>query len=445
MNLVDGRVLDTKACDAVLDTLEARILATLQGERLDPERVVAACGRLVSTLDETFFLHALADLGIDADLGRGYLDDARFMFGESYLRERLRKELGDDHARATTAVPFGATHPVTERLEPLGVLLHVAAGNADGLPAFSVLEGLLTGNLNILKLPAAEGGISIRLLQELIRIEPRIAPYVYVFDYSSRDVVQIAKLVAVADAVVVWGGAEAVSALRRLASPNTRLIEWGHKVSFAYVTAAGRTPEALAGLARNIVETGQLLCSSCQGIFVDAGDEGVDADGAHVAPAAPAGLAAAEDFCRRFLPVLEAAVAARAKDLGIGVETQVALQVYTEDLESLYTGARVFRGEGCSLIAYPDRDLKPAIQFGNAWVKALPRAEFLATLRPYKGFLQTAGLLCGADERDDLTRLLWRAGVVRVCPGERMSTTYCGAPHDGEYPLRRYTRVVSAE
>lgn len=440
MNLVDGRVLDTKACDAVLDALEARILATLQGERLDPEWVVAACGRLVETLDESFFLRTLADLGFDEDLARGYLDDARLMFGEAYLRERMHKELGEGHGRATTFVPFGAPRSVTERLEPLGTLLHVAAGNADGLPAFSVLEGLLTGNLNILKLPAAEGGLSIRLLQELIRIEPRISPYVYVFDYSSRDVVQIAKLVAVSDAVVVWGGAEAVAALRRLAGPDTKLIEWGHKVSFAYVTAAGRTQESLAGLARNIVETGQLLCSSCQGIFIDAGgDAGGGANGATDA------LESASDFCRRFLPVLESAVSVRAKDLGLGLESQIALQVYTEELESVYTDARVFRGAHCSLIAYPDRDLKPSIQFGNAWVKALPRAEILATLRPYKGFLQTVGLLCGDDERDELTRLFWRTGVARVCTGERMSTTYCGAPHDGEYPLRRYTRVVSAE
>jgi len=26
-----------------------------------------------------------------------------------------------------------------------------------------------------------------------------------------------------------------------------------------------------------------------------------------------------------------------------------------------------------------------------------------------------------------------------------MSATYCGAAHDGEYPLRRYTKVVCIE
>ena len=63
-------------------------------------------------------------------------------------------------------------------------------------------------------------------------------------------------------------------------------------------------------------------------------------------------------------------------------------------------------------------------------------------LRRHKGYLQTAGLLCGPEEREELAGLLLRAGVVRVTgPGEMSRTTCCDA-HDGEYPLRRYTRVT---
>jgi len=76
------------------------------------------------------------------------------------------------------------------------------------------------------------------------------------------------------DAVVVWGGKEAVSALRRMIPPNTKMIEWGHKISFAYVTEQAVTAAGLEGLAKNIVETGQLLCSSLQGIFLDTNDMG---------------------------------------------------------------------------------------------------------------------------------------------------------------------------
>lgn len=433
LNLVDGQIIDTKSCEAVLENLEQRIVSTLQKGRLDTETVIKACNQLVVNLDDIVYLQAMVDLGIDESLGRQYLDEARLMFGETALRCRMQTELGAAYGQIRRYRPLYQDRSVTEQLAPLGVLLHVAAGNAEGLPAFSVLEGLLTGNINILKLPAAEGGISVRILLELIKAAPVLAEYIYVFDYSSRDILHIEKLVAAADAVVVWGGAEAVTALRKLVGPNTRLIEWGHKVSFAYVTEQGLAENGqrdLANLASHMVETGQLLCSSCQGIYLDTDDMDV-----------------LNRFCGDFLPILEAAIEQKglASRLGIGIETQVALQVYNEDLETQYQDSRVFKGKHCSLIAYRDHDLKPGIQFGNAWVKRLPKTELLAVLRPYKNFLQTAGLICSKAEQGELTELLWQTGLVRVCPPEKMSSTYCGAPHDGEYPLRKYVKIVSSE
>lgn len=428
MNLVNGEILETSACGAVLDDLETRILHTLTKGRLPVEIVLSACDKLVSNLDTAAYLTAMAELGIDRALGTQYLEEARQLFCRESLTHRLHTEFGTDISMSRSYIPAHKRFSVTEKIAPLGVLLHVAAGNADGLPAFSVLEGLLTGNINILKLPAAEGGISVRLLMELIRIEPKLADYIYVFDYSSKDIEQIGKLIGAADAVVVWGGTEAVSAIRKLVPPHIRLIEWGHKISFAYVTRQGITEDALRELAHHIATTGQLLCSSMQGVFVDTAD-----------------MQMVYDFCAAFLPILENAVRRNSQSIGIGIRSQVALRLYNAELEGIYQPRRIFKGESCSLIAHPDKALETAIQFGNAWVKPLPRGELIAALRPYKNFLQTVGLLCGDAERTDLTERLFKTGVVRVCCGGDMSTAYCGMPHDGEYPLRRYTKVVSAE
>lgn len=428
MNLVNGEILDAKACDDVLATLEQRIQNTLKKPPLDAAAIIEACGKLLVELDENTYLEAMSSLGISQTLGRRYIDEARRMFDPAYLRRRLDIELGADFGKKVTHTPLHKASAVTEHIRPLGVLLHVAAGNADGLPAFSVFEGLLTGNINILKLPAEEGGISVRLLLELISAEPSLAEYIYVFDYTSKDIIHMEQLISAADGVVVWGGVEAVTALRRIVPPNVRLIEWGHKVSFAYVTEAGMTDAGLRGLASNIAETGQLLCSSLQGVYLDTDD-----------------TAAVYSFCERFLPVLDGVMSQYPNPAGIGVRAQLALRLYNAELEGMYNGSRVFRGQNCSLTASPDKTLNTSIQFGNAWVRPLPRNELLGTLRPYKNYLQTAGLLCAETERGELSELLFKAGVVRVCPGEKMSATYCGAPHDGEYPLRRYTRIVSME
>jgi len=52
-----------------------------------------------------------------------------------------------------------------------------------------------------------------------------------------------------------------------------KIIEWGHKASFAYVTKSGFASEAqLIRLVHNICSTEQLLCSLCQGIYLDTDD-----------------------------------------------------------------------------------------------------------------------------------------------------------------------------
>ncbi|MDR1187217.1 MAG: hypothetical protein LBK95_07160 [Bifidobacteriaceae bacterium] len=411
MNLVDGRVVDGAEAAVALETLDERIAATLSRGTLDPDVVIEACDRLVAGLDLDRWTRVAANLGVPEDLAQGYIAAAREAFSGPALRRRLERELGAD--RAAT--------------RPLGTLLHIAAGNMDGLPAFSLIEGLLAGNINLLKLPAAEGGLSVTLLQELVATAPALGEYIYVFDYSSRDVTAISELIAAADAVVVWGGDAAVTALRGLVGPNTRLIEWGHKVSFGYVTSCERAtdgPDGLGGLAANMVQTGQALCSSCQGIFVDTDSpEQVDA------------------FCERFLPVLERAFREHGADLS-GAQGAATLELYTAELEAPATGGRVFRGHGCGLIARSAGPAEPAPAPGVAWVKPLPRDQILRVLRPHKNHLQTVGLVCAPEERAALAESFWRAGAVRVVQGASMSTLSAVSPHDGDYPLRRYTKLV---
>lgn len=428
MNLVDGVLLDAKEAQGVLECLDERILKTLSKDRPDIERILDACDRMAEALNEEEDLQALVDMGVDPRMGKSYLEQAKIMFSKKYLLARLHAEFGENYGKLRYFCPPFHTETVGEQILPLGVLLHIAAGNADGLPAFSVIEGLLTGNINILKLPEVDGGLSVNILLRLLKFEPSLAEYIYVFEYSSRDVEAISKLMEAADAVVVWGGDIAVSAIRKLVKPNTKLIEWGHKASFAYVTKNGMSQENLEGLAQHICTTNQLLCSSCQGIFVDTQD-----------------MEAVYDFCSRFLPILEEAVERHPYDFGLGIQSQITQQLYHESFEVLYRSSRIFQGRGCSLIAYPDAVLEPSIQFRNCWVKPLPRQELLRSLRKYKNHLQTAGLLCGESEFAGLSDILWKTGIIRVAKGLNMSSSYCGAAHDGEYALRRYTKIVSCE
>ena len=169
MNLINGQLTDAKQSKIVLDALGERILATLQRGSLEPATVIEACHRLIEKMDDEAYLSKMLSLGIDRLTGESYLTQVKIMFSRDYLKERLQKELGENYHKEYSYIPFSGDSMVGERIMPLGVLLHIAAGNADALPAFSVFEGLLTGNINILKLPEVDAGISIDLLMELIK------------------------------------------------------------------------------------------------------------------------------------------------------------------------------------------------------------------------------------------------------------------------------------
>lgn len=427
MNLLFGEIVDREQSLLALKALRETITGTLGHARPLCELVITACARLREAIDPVQYLPLLMQAGISEQAAWRQIVQAKAMLDPAYLQNRLERELGSAYLEAETYLPQDRTEAVRERWQPLGVLLHIAAGNMEALPAFTVIEGLLTGNINLLKLPAGEDGLSVLLLQELIQIAPELAAYIYVFDYPSEETDLILEMAEAADAIVVWGSDAAVSAVRELAKPNTRLIEWGHKLSFAYVTKAC-APQELRALALHVCRTNQLLCSSCQGIFLDTGDE-----------------AEAQEFAKRFVLALEQAAKEEPRMIDTAMQAHLTLKLRTRALLTTFEGGWLYEGMGASVQYCTDDALTASIQFRNCWVRRLPRERLVETLFPYRGYLQTAGLLCADEEREELSNMLMRAGVTRVTRAGQMSDPYCGAAHDGEYALRKYMKRVSFE
>ena len=428
MILANGVLYDSKEQDNILSHLEDEINRTRMSVSLDTEKVISAIDSLGRTFADGGFDAEISALDIDGIQNR--VDEVISICSRESLEYRLKTELGycSDTAKS---IPSDRLRTLEERIMPLGTLFHIAAGNADGLPAMSVAEGLLTGNVNILKLPQADNGLSIKILQKLIENEPSAAPFIYVFDTPSTDISAMKRMASLADGIVVWGGDSAVSAVRQLAPVGCKLIEWGHKLSFAYISGYENKESELDALAEHIMSTKQLLCSSCQTIFIDTDS----IDGLH-------------SFCKEFLPRLEAA-ALRHTDESIGAVAQRTLSSYNSRLEDILSGKKAsdsaYRGKSCCLTVCGDSSLELSEMFGSCLVKALPRERLFEELRKKKGYLQTAGLICSPESRSTLADILSRSGVTRIMHAGDMSASFCAEAHDGEYPLRRYTRIVNVQ
>lgn len=395
-----------------LSDIQHRISHTLAQPLLAPKLVLDACHTLSEKIQQGDYLHALEQAGLSKEFPLHMLLEAAHMLNKQALTKKMEIELGHDLDNPNRF--------------PLGVLFHIGAGNMDGLPAYSVIEGLLTGNINLLKLPGNDPGISSFLLRELIQIEPLLKDYIYIFRLSSREQDRIRGLMQLSDAVVVWGSDDTISAIRTLTPPDMKIIEWGHKLSFAYITSAGIQEEALLDLARHMISTKQLLCSSCQGIYLDTHDS-----------------FKLQQFCEKFLPILETA-AKEASPFDIHIAARNTLYAYKEQLTSmLHPGPILYTGNHVSIRFSPDSVPEASGMFGNCWVKPLPRQQIISTLHHYRGHLQTVGLLCSPQEQQQLSYLFCRAGAVRIQKSSELSAVIPGEAHDGEYPLRRYSKIVT--
>lgn len=431
MNFVNGKIIGGSECDFVLEHIDEMLTDTLRKPPLDINLVINACDTIVKNIHNLDIVKRLPELGISPVLAEMYAKQIEGMLSAEAIRERMRIELGENYSKSRILTYPHSSATAVQTIAPLGVLFHITAGNVDGLPFISLLDGLLTGNINIVKLPKEEGGITVSLLEELFRIEPSLREYVYVFDYSSKDIHAMRKLAAAADAVIVWGGDEAVSAVRKLAAPNTKIVEWGHKISFAYVTKEGARENDLEKLAFHICLTNQLFCSSCQGIFLDTDN-----------------MRDVYDFCGEFLPLFEKVCRENPfyfdASANIFIQAEVTLQNYHRQIENNSPGVRVYRDRNCSITALPDSKLEPSVMYRNVWVKPLKRDKII-NLRSYKSYLQTAALICAEQEHPELSQKLLQTGLVKISDGFEMSNYAFGEAHDGVFTLRCYTKLVSVQ
>ncbi|RBL68282.1 aldehyde dehydrogenase family protein [Pseudomonas sp. MWU13-2625] len=315
-----------------------------------------------------------------------------------------------------------------ERWSPLGLVVHITPANAPLLAFCAVIESLLSGNVNWLRPSSSDGGFTARLLQAFLDCDPsgQLNGYVAVLPTSTGQIGQLCKH---ANGVAAWGGETALQAIRQQVPPGCRWIDWGHRISFAYLTPDAVSPAVLDAIVDEVCRLDQQACSSPQWLLVDSDDAAVLSDiGAQLAVA----------FERRagqwpaLTPTLEEA-------------SQITTCTAMARLAQSFAGhtGRVWSTPGWRVIWSHDRQLEPSALFRSLLLKPLPRELLTATLLPWRNVLQSCALLCPETQIAELSQTLIAAGVTRIVPIAAIHDGYDGEPHDGVYALQRLSRRVS--
>ncbi|MYR84848.1 AMP-binding protein [Streptomyces sp. SID685] len=398
---------------------------------LPTDVVLGACAALAADLaDPGSALHTRLAAHLPAAEAGSTLAELAGALTRQALERKLRRELGGLRPERLTR-PDGR-ETVFESWAPVGLLVHIAPGNAAAVAPLSVVEGLLAGNVNVLKTSGSDTALALDLLAALAAADPSglIAERVIALRFPSARRDWLETLCGQADAIAVWGGEEAESAVRELAPPGCRVVAWGHRISFAYLTRAAAAEDGLLdALAEDVCRLEQQACSSPQVVYLDTEDtEEV--------------FAFAGRFAERLAKVSGARPAPRPGPAELAEITTVQQLARLEQHLGL---TRVFTADDGSwrVLADTRSALAASPLHRSVWVKPLPRHRITGTLRPMRRYLQTAAVGGGRADVAALSRALFAAGVTRVTPVGSMLDGYEGEPHDGVYALQRYSRRVS--
>lgn len=342
------------------------------------------------------------------------------------LTAKLMAELGTDEPFEIRRVDMRRQH--FEGWAPVGVLFHITAGNSPIVAPMAAVEGLLSGNINILKVAGNLGEFATEVLLRLCRT-PSIADRIYMLRIRSSQKDLMRALMDRADCISAWGGEEAIEAIRRDAPRGTPVVEWGHKISFAYVTPACFDIGTARKIARSVCRNEQQSCSSPQCVLVDT-DSREDVD--RMASLLAQALDEARDALPRIAPdAAESAEISTVKELHRS-------DLYFNDGDVVEDPQHTYR----ILVSYGTKFM-PSPLFRTVWLSPLGRDGLTSGLRGMRRYLQTCGLACTLGELEEVSSALYRAGVQRITPVDSMSASYAGEPHDGGFALPKFMRRVS--
>jgi hypothetical protein len=344
------------------------------------------------------------------------------------LEALLRQELGHPH-RLDGFHP--GEHQTTGKRTALArgplLLAHIAPDNVPNPVLLEMVLGLLTRSAQFVK--CASGGAFI----------PRLfAHSLYEADHKAGSCVEVAEwkggmesletaLFAEADCIVATGSDEMLEAIGKKIPRTARLLSYGTRVSFGYITRESLEQNAQAvvqNAAADVTAWNQRGCLSPHVIYVE-----------------DAGKITAEDFAALLAGQLEAAEKAlprgplKASDAAAIAtrrsfyEVRAAHSLETKMWASL---------ESTAWTVILENDPRFQVSCANRFIYIKAVADLTHALQGaelMRDKVSTVGLSCTAAQARELAQHLARWGVRRICPLGQMQNPPLAWRHDGRPPL----------
>jgi len=346
------------------------------------------------------------------------------------LEKKLIAELGDANPFNIAKNSMKEEH--FEAWMPLGTLVHIAPTNVFTVGVLSVFEGLLSGNINILKTSANQNQLPQLFMEAFLEFDTKgyLKPYIIILEVSSKKRELLQSIINCADVVSAWGSEEAIKSIQSMTPQGVRFVTWGHKISFAYFAKENLSDlDSMKQVAQDICLLDQNACSSPQDIFIETSDFEV-----------------LKAFAKSFASVLEdvsSKMQRTTPSSGAKAEISTAVSIAKTEEALGLTYVEQAKDFTWSVIADRRRGLAISPLFRTILIKPLGAKEIISTLHPMKSYLQTVALISPKNRIIELSRKLFGAGCLRIREAGHMHDGYIGEPHDGLYALPSFMKNTS--
>jgi hypothetical protein len=435
-------LLDAEATVSVGARLRAARAARLSGAPLGdtaPTLAEAAARLVAAAREEPWRVAIAAQFGLSPDM----LDHVLENMAHGWTAQAFSGLVEAEFGAATLATRFAAdpSRPgVLHRPVAEDVIFHVLAGNVPGVGVTALARALLVGSSAFARAAGTGSLLPALFARCLVDTDPALGACVATTWWPGADTAAERAVLERARLVVVYGGAEAVSAIRARASAGARVVVHGPGVSVGVVSAEALASDRVArttdAAALALATFDQRGCTSPVAFLVERAGaastrafcEALGRRLTELSRALPSGAAAPPEAARR-RQVIEAA----------------ELRVVRPEGGSRAPGPPI---EGPGFCVIPTARLEFSEFCVGRTVQVLEVADLedaAERLAPLAGALQTVGYAGEPSGIDRIADRLAALGVSRITTLDAMPWPPPAWRHDGAHPLRELVRWSDLE
>lgn len=338
--------------------------------------------------------------------------------------EFIRPEVLDDFVK----LPHGAfkAHAV-----PMGALLHVTAGNVFLSSIDSLVMGLLTKNVSILKVSTRNQYFPNYIAKKLLNFDKDkiVSDKFAVIYWKGGDEEIEPYIINKVNGIIAWGGEEMISSYRKHLPLHVKLLDFGPKISIQVISRKGLLNRSLSQIADKIVSDitpwNQGACASPQNLYLQ---EGIDENA--------------------FFLELERAFERSPKrgEISEDEATEILKETYRAHYSELMEEGKFLQGQEYLVHLENNRLLRPSPLNRSLIIKRFKDAQELTSLlNPFSYYLQSCSYLFDDSEKKDFLLELSSTGLKRFAPLGTITWGMEGAPHDGRFVLRELVTFIGDE